>query len=105
MFTRSYTLTHTAISPVVTNYYFEVDDQGGTTTFLPMVLNQSGAQDWSRLYVMEFNPQPANFATFLGQPHFAQQPLPPAYTGATLAELTNVVPTLPSLSSLIPPTI
>ncbi len=101
-FANSYTLTHTAISSTATNYYFVVEASGTWATALPLVLNQSGTQDWSRLYAMEFSQQPANLSTFINQPHFAGIPLPPAYQGATLQELTNVVPTLPNLSSLIP---
>jgi transglutaminase-like putative cysteine protease len=102
MFTRTYILTHTAISSVATNYYFEIEEQGATPTFQPMVLNQSGTQDWSRLYVLEFNQQPANLATFINQPHFDGIPLPPFYQGKSLAELTNVVPVLSNLSYLNP---
>ncbi len=101
-FARTYTLTHTAISPVVTNYYYVVEAQGNTATYQPMVLNQAGTQDWSRLYAMEFSSMPANLSTFIDQPHFDEKPLPPAYEGKTLQELTNVVPTLPSLSYLNP---
>ena len=100
-FANSYTLTHTAISSTATNYYFVVEASGTWATALPLVLNQSGTQDWSRLYAMEFSQQPANLSTFINQPHFAGIPLPPAYQGATLQELTNVVPTLPNLSSSI----
>ena len=99
---RTYTLTHTAISPVATNYYYVVEAQGNTATYQPMVLNQSGTQDWSRLYAMEFSSMPANLSTFIDQPHFDGKPLPPAYEGMSLAELTNVVPVLPNLSSLNP---
>jgi RHS repeat-associated protein len=102
LFSDTYTLTHTAMSPTVTNYYFVVEQMGNAAAAQPMVLNQSGAQDWSRLYAMEFSQMPANFATFINQPHFAEQPLPPAYAGATLQELTNVFPTLPNLSYLTP---
>lgn len=102
MFSYAYILTHTAISPVVTNYYFEVEEMGNAAASQPMVFNQSGAQDWSRLYAMEFSQMPANLSTFINQPHFAEQPLPPAYQGKTLQQLTNVVPTLPNLSYLNP---
>jgi RHS repeat-associated protein len=98
---HNYTLTHMATSPIATNYYYEVESMGITIP-QPMVLNQSGTQDWSRLYAMEFSQMPANLATFIDQPHFDGKPLPPAYEGKTLAELTNVVPVLPSLSSLTP---
>jgi RHS repeat-associated protein len=102
LFSDTYILTHTAISSVATNYYYEVEEMGNAAAAQPMVLNQSGAQDWSRLYAMEFSQQPANISTFINQPHFDEKPLPPAYEGMSLAELTNVVPVLPNLSSLNP---
>ncbi len=102
LFSDTYILTHTAISSVATNYYYEVEEMGNAAAAQPMVLNQSGAQDWSRLYAMEFSQQPANISTFINQPHFDEKPLPPAYEGKTLAELTNVVPVLPNLSYLNP---
>jgi RHS repeat-associated protein len=102
MFDPTYVLTHTAMSAVATNYYYVVEAMGNAAFAQPMVLNQSGTQDWSKLYAMEFSPTAANFSTFINQPHFAEQPLPPAYTGATLDELTNVVPVLPNLSFLNP---
>jgi RHS repeat-associated protein len=101
-FANSYILTHTAISSIATNYYYVVEESGTWATALPLVLNQFGTQDWSRLYAMEFSQQPANLSIFIDQPHFAGVPLPPAYQGASLQELTNVLPTLPNLSSLIP---
>ena len=75
---------------------------GNAAAAQPMVLNQSGTQDWSKLYAMEFSQIPANLSTFIDQPHFDEQPLPPAYQGKTVQELTNVVPTLPNLSYLNP---
>jgi RHS repeat-associated protein len=98
-FGGAYILTHTA-SPAATNYYYVVEDQGyGGPQYL--VLNQSGAVDWSRLYAMEFTPFPAGRSTFIDAPHFDGRPLPSAYQGKTVQELTSVVPTLPDLSSLI----
>ena len=102
LFSSTYILTHTAVSSVVTNYYFVIEEMGNAAAIQPMVLNQSGTQDWSKLYALEFSQMPANLSTFINQPHFSEQPLPPAYAGATLQELTNVIPTLPNLSSLIP---
>jgi RHS repeat-associated protein len=101
IFDVSSVLTHTATSPTATNYYYVVEEKGAGD-FESMVLNQSGVQDWSRLYAMEFSPFPALRSTFIDQPHFDGTPLPSAYQGKTLQELTNVTPVLPNLSVLIP---
>ena len=100
LFGADYRLTHNA-SAIATNYYYVVEEQSGGI-FNNVVLNQSSSPDWSKLYVMEFSPRPAYLATFIDQPHFDGKPLPPAYQGMSLAELTNAVPTLPNLSSLTP---
>lgn len=100
LFGADYRLTHNA-SSIATNYYFVVEEQSGGI-FNNVVLNQSGAPDWSKLYAMEFSPRPAYLSTFIDQPQFNGKPLPPAYQGMSLQELTNVVPTLPNLSSLNP---
>jgi RHS repeat-associated protein len=102
LFSDTYILTHTAISPVATNYYYVVEESGRAAAAQPMVLNQSGTQDWSRLYALEFSQISANLSPFIDQPHFDGKPLPPAYEGKTLPELTNVVPVLPNLSYLNP---
>lgn len=103
-----FVFTHSA-SSVATNYFYVVEENGkeaknffdrSGTNYL--VLNQSGMADWSRLYVMEFSPFPSGISTFIDQPHFDGIPLPPAYQGKTLQELTNVVATLPDLSFLTP---
>jgi RHS repeat-associated protein len=96
-----YILTHSA-SATATNYYYDVEGMGaGPFEDMAFVLNASGAQDWSRLYVMEFSPFPVLRSTFVDQPQFDGTPLPPEYEGASVEELTNVAPTLPNLSSLI----
>jgi len=100
MFSRTYVLSHTATSDVATNYYYVVEEKG-SVLFQPLVLNASGVQDYSKLYVMEFTPFPANRPLFIDQPHFDGKPLPPAYQGKSLEELTNVTATLPDLSSLV----
>jgi RHS repeat-associated protein len=97
---QRFTLTHTATT-AATNYYYVLEEQG----YVPSeytVLNQSGLPDWSRLYAMEFSPFPAGRSTFVDQPHFDGAPLPPAYQGKTVQELTNITATLPNLSSLVP---
>jgi RHS repeat-associated protein len=101
MFSRPYTLTHTATSDAATNYYYVVEEKG-TVLFQPLVLNSSGVQDYAKLYVMEFNSFPAGRSMFVDQPHFDGKPLPPAYQGKSLEELTNITATLPDLSSLVP---
>ena len=97
---QNYILTHTA-SAVATNYYYEIDEQG-TAYGNNLVLNQSNAVAWSKLYVMEFSPYPVNLSTFIGRPHFDGVPMPSIYEGLSLAELTNVQATLPNLSFLNP---
>lgn len=101
MFSRPYVLTHTPNSDAATNYYYVVEEKG-TAIHQPLVLNPSGAHDYAKLYVMEFSPFPAGRAQFVDQPHFDGKPLPPAYQGKSLEELTNISATLPSLSSLVP---
>ncbi len=99
-FGQNFILTHTA-SAAATNYYYVIEEQG----FAPganLVLNQSGTNDWSKLYVMEFSPFPANRSTFIDQPHFDGVPMPSTYQGMSLQELTNVQATLPNLSNLTP---
>jgi YD repeat-containing protein len=95
-----FVFTHNA-SPTATNYYYVVEENG-KAPYNYLVLNQSGTNDWSRLYVMEFSPFPSGISTFIDQPHFDGVPLPPAYQGKTLQELTNVIATLPDLSFLTP---
>jgi RHS repeat-associated protein len=95
-------LRHTASTLAATNFFFVVEysgygaDGGG----LPLVINSSGFDAWSKLYVMEFNERPALRATFLDQPHFEGEPLPPAYWDKSITELLNNAPTLPDLSEL-----
>ncbi len=103
-FDPNYLLTHTASSSA-TNYYYVVEEQGIAPPFNfdpAMVLNQSGSNDWSKLYVMEFSPYPAGISTFINEPHFDGAPMPSVYEGKSLQELTNVTATLPNLSFLTP---
>jgi hypothetical protein len=51
---------------------------------------------------MEFTSFPAGVPAFVAQPQFNGMPLPPAYQGMSVEELTNVSPTMPSLSFLNP---
>jgi len=97
----SYILTHNAFSSTATNYYYVVEDKGSSFLGEPLVLNQSGAQDWTKLYTLEFNTRPASRALFIDSPQFSGSPLPPAYEGKSLQELTNMIPTMPDVSFLV----
>ena len=100
MSSRPYILTHTATSDSATNYFYVVEETGAAF-FQPIGLNQSGTQDYSKLYVMEFSSFPSSRSLFVDQPHFDGKPLPSAYQGKTLKELTNITATLPDLSGLV----
>jgi YD repeat-containing protein len=99
LFSPSYKLTHNATS-AATNYYYVVEEQG-YGPYNNLIVTASGAADWSKLYVMEFSPFPTSRSIFVDQPHFNGAPLPAIYQGKSLQELTNVLPTLPNLSSLV----
>jgi len=100
-YSGNFVMTHTA-SATATNYYYEVEDGGFTLNYDYMVRNQSGGGDWDKMYVLEFTPFPTGRSKFVDQPQFNGIPLPPTYQGMSLQELTNVVPTLPNLSALVP---
>jgi RHS repeat-associated protein len=95
-----YILKQTA-SAAATNYFYEVE-YSGSAHYNSLVLNQSGATDWSRMYVMEFSPYPAGLSTFINEPHFDSVPMPSTYLGASLQEMTNAPVALPDLSYLTP---
>jgi YD repeat-containing protein len=94
-------LTHTA-SVAATNYFFVVQHKGTGLFGEPLVLDASGAQAWSDLYVFNFSERPSAVPIFVDQPQFEGKPLPPEYLGKSLQELTNLIPTMPSLSGLAP---
>jgi RHS repeat-associated protein len=96
----SYLLTHAAYAQA-TNYYFVVEAQGTGPGFF-LTVNNAGSADWSRLYVIEFTPFPANRSIFVDAPHFDGSLLPSFYQGKTAEELTNIIATLPDLSFLTP---
>ncbi|MGH8024176.1 MAG: transglutaminase domain-containing protein, partial [Limisphaerales bacterium] len=89
----SYVLSQTA-SLEATNYYYVVGvagypADGGN----PMAIDGGNNIQPSLLYSLEFEPRPAWRSTFIDQPHFAGQPLPPYYDGMSLAQMmTNSPP-------------
>lgn len=99
LYAGNFVMTHSA-SGAATNYYYEVQDGGFTPWQEYMARDASGVGAYSKMYVMEFSPFPTGRSTFVDQPQFNGIPLPPTYQGMSLQELTNVVPTLPNLSSL-----
>jgi RHS repeat-associated protein len=94
-------LTHTA-SAAATNYYYDVVELGSGPFVGFLVTKNNQFADYSRMYAMEFSPFPTGRSTFIDQPHFDGAPLPSAYYGKTVQELTNVAPSLPNLSFLTP---
>jgi RHS repeat-associated protein len=45
---------------------------------------------WNRLFCIEFDQRPSWRSTFIHQPHFAGEPVPPAYVGKSLEELLHI---------------
>ena len=85
------TISHIA-SPAVSNYVFLVDLVGFTDKGY-MVLNSSGAASWCPMYTLQFEQRPAWRATYIDQPHFANEPLPSFYEGKSTDELlANTTP-------------
>lgn len=82
---HSYILTHTATTNALP-YVFEIES-AGYTDFGWTVLDATNGIGFSKLYTMEVESRPPWRATFIHQPHFAGQPLPPAYQGKSAEEL------------------
>ncbi|MBI5386381.1 MAG: hypothetical protein HZA90_17055, partial [Verrucomicrobia bacterium] len=82
---HSYILSHSANTNAL-SYLFEVECLGSTDGGWT-VLNATNGFAYSKLYTVEFESRPPWRATFIHQPHFAGQPLPPAYQGKSTEEL------------------
>jgi len=95
-----YVLNHTA-SASATNYYYVIAAGGNPNDITdPMAINGSGQIASSLLYSLEFEQRPPWRATFLDRPNFNGRPLPPFYSGMTLAEmLTNAPPVTNAVST------
>jgi RHS repeat-associated protein len=89
----AYVLTHMATAQA-TNYYYIVQAYGWLASVgAPMAQTSGGSYGPSMLYSLEFEQRPNWRSTFLDQPHFDGNPLPPFYAGKTVAEmLTNTPP-------------
>jgi RHS repeat-associated protein len=98
----AYVLTHTATGRA-TNYYYVVEVSGyphdGSNA---MAINSSGTIAPSLLYTLEFESRPPWRSVFLDQPHFDGSPLPPFYTGKTVAEMLTNTPPVTNVVSFTP---
>jgi RHS repeat-associated protein len=98
----AYVLTHSA-SSAATNYYYVVQSVGWPEDFsTPMAQDINGTNSPSILYSLEFEPYPPWRATFIDQPHFDGNPLPPFYAGMTVAEMLTNTPPVTNAVSLAP---
>ncbi len=79
------TLTHVA-APSASNLVFQIG-LAASTDKGDMVKTGAGAVDYCRMYDVEFESRPAWRSTFIDQPQFDGQPLPPEYEGQSLAQL------------------
>ncbi len=99
----AYELTQTATSQS-TNYYYLVEVSGypadGTNAMVTATNGTAAAP--SLLYTLEFEPRPAWRSIFLDQPQFAGNPLPPYYSGKTLAEMLTNTPPVTNLVTIAP---
>lgn len=93
----TFRLTHIADAST-TNKIFQVAMAGLVKSY-PMVATGAGQLAYSALYTLEFEKRPPWRSMFIDQPHFAGEPLPPAYIGKTVDELltNNAVTTAISL--------
>ncbi len=92
-FPSPYLLTHRATAASA-DYYFRVEALGhflNAGVWTPMV--KDDAQTTTRansLYTLSFDQRMPWQSTFISQPHFEGEPLPPAYEGKSLEELLHV---------------
>jgi RHS repeat-associated protein len=98
----AYVLSHTA-SNLATNYYYLIESFGyedgpGTPTALASNTNAGP----SLLYTLEFEARPLWRSVFIDQPHFSGSPLPPIYSGKTVAEILTNTPPVTNAVSLTP---
>jgi RHS repeat-associated protein len=88
----TYEITQTAQSQ---DYCYVVEALGvvpSGTNVSPMVVDGTGTNEaWCRLYSLDFDDQPAWRSLFVSAPQFNGTPLPPAYLGATPAELDGLL--------------
>jgi hypothetical protein len=78
-------LSHVADSSS-TNYEYTIWMSGACYTN-NLVLADNGYGFWDPLYTLAFDAPPANQPSFVRQPQFQGQPLPPSYEGKSLTEL------------------
>lgn len=79
------TMTHIA-APASSNYVFQVELVGLTDKGYT-VYDGFGQPAWCRMYALGFESRPPWRSTFIDQPHFDGEPLPPEYEGKSLEQL------------------
>ena len=94
----TYHLTHAADSTGAA-YIYQVEFLGQTDKGL-VAISSSTLPWWSRLYTMEFIPRSPWRSTFVDQPQFAGQPMPPGYDGKTTEELLTNPPPVTNIVTL-----
>lgn len=86
-YSQGCTLTHVATSD---EYLYLVEARGHVIDAIfpqPMAQDGSGQPAFRSLYAMEFEQRPQWRSTYIHQPHFDAEPLPPAYQGRSPEEL------------------
>ncbi len=75
------------------DYFFVVETIGlfqSSGGWLPTTMSPDGTQArLNRLFAFDFENRPAWRSTFIHQPHFDGEPLPPSYTGKSVEELLH----------------
>ena len=100
----AYILTHAANNQA-TNYYYIVQDYGYPDSQTDaMAIASNGQMAPSLFYSLEFEQRPQWRSVFIDQPHFDGSPLPPYYSGMTLAEMLTNTPPVTNAVSLTPST-
>jgi len=85
-------LTHKADTNAL-GYEYTIWVRGFADSVNPMVLGTFSTNtyvEWSPLYTLDFSQRPATQSTFVSQPQFTGQPIPPIYEGKSLTELQSV---------------
>ena len=95
-----YHLTHVSN----TNTYIYQIIFAGLTDKGDMVLNSYPQAAWSYLYTIEFQNRSPWRSTFVDQPQFAGQPMPPGYDGKTTDELLTNTPAVTNAVTRSPST-
>jgi hypothetical protein len=83
-----------------TNTYIYQILFAGLTDKGDMVLNRTPQAAWSYLYTIEFQNRSPWRSTFVDQPQFAGQPMPPGYDGKTTDELLTNPPPVTNIVTL-----